>query len=130
MIDGTNLYLRGFSATDGEVNVPGEHMVVREGDTVRITVHNTLNSSHSFAIPGIAGADTGTIGGGQSKTIEFEATKWGSYLYHDRLNAPYNRLVGLHGGFAVMPAGSSTEMKPGTPQELYPDSPTFAQQYF
>lgn len=130
MIDGTNLYLKGFSATDDEVNVPGEHMVVREGDTVRITIRNTLNTSHSFTIPGISGADTGTIRGGQSKTIEFKATKWGSYLYHDRLNAPYNRLVGLHGGFAVMPAGSSTKMKPGTPQELYPGSPEFVQQYF
>lgn len=130
MIDGTDVYLRGFSSAIGQVNVPGEHIVVQEGDTVRITVENTLTTDHSFYIEGIPGADTGVIHGGQSKTIEFVADTWGSYLYHDRLNAPYNRLVGLHGGFAVMPAGSSTAMKPGTPQELYPGSPTFVQQYF
>ena len=45
----------------------------------------------------------------------------GSYLYYDGINAPYNRLVGLHGGFAVMPAGSRNE--------LYSGSPTFVQQY-
>lgn len=130
MIDGTNVYLRGFSSSPGVVSVPGEHLVVQEGDTVRITIENTLNSSHSFYIDGINGADTGVIQGGGSKTIEFVADKWGSYLYHDRLNAPYNRLVGLHGGFAVMPSGSSTAMKPGTPQELFPGSRTFVQQYF
>lgn len=130
MIDGTDVYLRGFSSAEGVVNVPGEHMIVREGDTVEITIHNTLGTSHSFYIDGIKDADSGVIRGGETRIVRFKADKWGSYLYHDRLNAPYNRLVGLHGGFAVMPAGNSTELKPGTPTELYPGSPTFVQQYF
>ena len=130
MIDGTNVYLRGFSSSSSGLNVPGEHMIVQEGDTVEITIENTLDTDHSFYIKGISGADTGTVRGGRSKTISFKADKWGSYLYHDRLNAPYNRLVGLHGGFAVMPKGNSTELKPGSPTYLYPGSKTFVQQYF
>ena len=45
----------------------------------------------------------------------------GSFLFYDKLNAPYNRLAGLHGGLVVMPSGSTSE--------LYPGSPTFVQQY-
>jgi hypothetical protein len=95
-------------------------MIVQEGDTVRITVINTLGTSHSFVIDGMV--DSGRISGGQSRTIQFTAGAPGSYLYYDGRNAPYNRLTGLHGGFAVMPQGSSNQ--------VYSGSPTFVQQYF
>lgn len=118
--DGVNVYFRGFSRSTSFPDVPGESMVVQQGDTVRITVVNTLASSHSFVIDGLV--DSGTIRGGRTHTVEFSAESAGSFLYYDKLNAPYNRVTGLHGGFAVMPAGSS--------DELYAGSPTFAQQYF
>jgi FtsP/CotA-like multicopper oxidase with cupredoxin domain len=118
--DGVNVYFRGFSRSTAAPDVPGESLVVQQGDTVRITLVNTLSSSHSFVIDGLV--DSGSIGGGRTRTIEFSADKAGSFLYYDKLNAPYNRVTGLHGGFAVMPAGSS--------DELYAGSPTFEQQYF
>ena len=118
--DGVNVYFRGFSPSSNSLAVPGEQLVVQQGDTVRITIVNTLGTSHSFKIDGVV--DSGRISGGQTRTIEFQANDPGSYLYYDARNAPYNRLVGLHGGFAVMPAGSDNE--------LYPGSPTFVQQYF
>jgi len=117
--DGSEVYFRGFSRSENSLNVPGEALVVQAGDTVKITVINTLSSDHSFVIDGLV--DSGIISGGQSKTVEFLAIAHGSYLYYDKLNAPYNRLLGLHGGMAVMPAGSSSE--------LYPGSPSFVQQY-
>lgn len=120
MITGENVYLRGFSANNSALDVPGESFIVQEGDTIRVTIENTLTSTHSFVIDGLV--DSGPIAGGQSKTIEFTASKPGSFLYYDAENAPYNRLLGLHGGMAVMPKGSSNE--------LYPGSPTFVQQYF
>lgn len=119
-IDGSNIYFRGYSSGPGGLSIPGESMIVQEGDTVRVTVHNTLNTTHSFVIDGLV--NSGPIYGGGSRTIEFTASKWGTYLYYDSRNAPYNRLVGLHGGLAVMPRGSSNE--------LYPGSRRFVQQYF
>jgi hypothetical protein len=118
--DGTDVYFRGYSSSPGSLDVPGESLIVQEGDTVRITLVNTLNTSTSFVIDGLV--DSGRIYPGQTKTVQFSAGSYGSYLYYDKRNAPYNRLLGLHGGLAVMPQGSSNE--------LYPGSPTFVQQYF
>lgn len=118
--DGVDVYFRGFSPDTSSLTVPGAQMIVQEGDTVNITVENTLGSDHSFVIDGVV--DSGVIRGGNSKTISFIADKAGTYLYYDGQNAPYNRLVGLHGGLAVMPNGSSNE--------VYDGSPTFVQQYF
>jgi len=118
--DGVDVYFRGFSPDTASLTVPGAQMIVQEGDTVNITIENTLDTDHSFVIDGVV--DSGVIRGGNNKTISFTANNAGTYLYYDNLNAPYNRLVGLHGGFAVMPNGSSNE--------LYDGSPRFVQQYF
>ncbi len=119
-IDNTNVYFRGFSSSPNGLNVPGESLIVQEGDTIQTTIVNTLNTSHSFVIDGLV--DSGVIRAGETRILEFIASSHGSFMYYDRINAPYNRLLGLHGGLAVMPQGSSNE--------LYPGSPTFAQQYF
>lgn len=118
--DGVNVYFRGFSSSAGSLDVPGESLIVQEGDTVRITIYNTLGTSHSFVIDGMV--DSGRIRGGNAVTVQFTAENPGTHLYYDGRNAPYNRLAGLHGGFAVMPSGSSNE--------LYAGSPTFVQQKF
>jgi len=118
--DGVDVYFRGFSASQGSLNVPGEQMIVQQGDTVRITIHNTLGTSHSFKIDGVV--DSGRIAGGRSVTVQFTAQDPGSYLYYDARNAPYNRVTGLHGGLAIMPSGSSNR--------LYDGSPTFKKQLF
>jgi len=120
MLTGETVYLRGFSSSSSGLNVPGESMVVQEGDTVNIKIVNTLSTPHSFVINGMV--DSGTIYGGQTKNLSFTAKNPGSYVYHDKLNAPYNTLIGLHGGFAVMPYNK--------PNQLYSGSPTFVQQYF
>jgi FtsP/CotA-like multicopper oxidase with cupredoxin domain len=122
--DGVNVYFRGFSSSSSRLNVPGESMIVQEGDTVNITIVNTLGSSHSFVIDGIDDnqVDSGRIYGGQTRTVSFRARNPGSYLYYDDRNAPYNRVTGLHGGIAVMPYGRSNQ--------LYAGSRTFVQQKF
>lgn len=117
--DGVDVYFRGFSPDNNNLTVPGAQMIVQEGDTVQVTIVNTLGTSHSFKIDGVV--DSGRIDGGETKTIEFQVNDAGSYLYYDASNAPYNRLSGLHGAFAVMPNGSS--------DELFSGSNTFKQQY-
>lgn len=119
-ITGEDVYFLGYSSSSSALNIPGESFVVQEGDTVNVTVVNTLGTSHSFVIDGQV--DSGTIAGGTTQTVSFTATGSGSFMYYDKLNAPYNRLCGLHGGMAIMPSGSS--------DELYPGSPTFVQQQF
>lgn len=118
--DGVSVYFRGYSSSSGVLNVPGEQMVAQVGDTVRVTITNTLNSTHNFVINGVV--NSGAIGGGQTKTVSFSVSKPGSYMYHDNYNGEFNRLLGMHGGLAIMPSGSTSE--------LYPGSPRFVQQYF
>jgi hypothetical protein len=120
LITGESVYFRGFSQSNNSLNIPGESFVVQEGDTVRITIVNTLNTTHSFVIDGLV--DSGPIGRGQTRTVQFTASKPGSHLYYDKQNAPYNRLIGLHGGLAIMPQNRSNQ--------IYAGSPTFVQQYF
>lgn len=120
MITGEDVYFRGYSNSNNTLNLPAESIVAQEGDTIRLTIVNTLNTSHNFVIDAL-GVNSGTIGRGQSRTVEFAASKAGSYLFYDNLN-PYNRQLGLHGGLAIMPNGRDNM--------LYDGSPTFVQQYF
>jgi len=119
-ITGEDVYYMGYSSSTTALNIPGESFIVQEGDTVDITIVNTLQTPHSFVIDGQV--DSGVIDPGTTKTVSFTATGSGSFMYYDKLNAPYNRLCGLHGGMAIMPSGSSNE--------LYPGSLTFVQQQF
>lgn len=118
--DGVPVYFKGFSRTGDSLTVPGEFFLVTEGETITITVHNTLGVDHSFVIDGLV--DSGVIRAGESVELNFVAGAPGSYLFYDKLNAPYNRLIGLHGAMGILPAGSD--------DELYSGSPQFMQQYY
>jgi len=118
--DGQDVYFKGYSDRASTLTVPGQSLIVQEGDSVNITVVNTLDTDHSYVIDGLV--DSGPIGAGQTVTVSFSAANPGSYLFYDNLNAPYNRVLGLHGGLAIMPSGSS--------DELYAGSRKFKQQYF
>jgi FtsP/CotA-like multicopper oxidase with cupredoxin domain len=49
-------------------------------------------------------ADSGAIAPGETKQLSFEAPAAGTYLYQDGVNAPVNRVLGLHGALVVMTA--------------------------
>lgn len=119
-IDGTDVYFRGYSSAANTLNVPGESMIVQQGDTVQITLINTLDTDHNFVIDGMA--DSGRVAAGSSRTFSFTAGNPGTYMFYDNMNGNYNQLLGLHGGLAVMPINSSNE--------LYPGSRTFVKQLF
>jgi len=118
--DGTDVYFKGYSDSSSTLTVPGQSLIVQEGDSVNVTIINTLNSDHSYVIDGIV--DSGRIRGGDTVTVSFIASNPGSHLFYDNLNAPYNRVLGLHGGLAIMPSGAG--------DQLYAGSRTFKQQYF
>jgi hypothetical protein len=82
---------------------PGPTIFATEGDTIRINITNNLDEPHAFFIPGMF--NSGPIAPGQTIRKFFTAGKGGTYLYHDNLNTPVNRVMGLHGAFIVMPKG-------------------------
>ena len=113
--------------------VPGPQIFAFEGDKITVNVTNALDGPHAFIIPGRRPGDnpmvdTGPIAPGATVSVTFEAKDPGTYLYHDNLNAPVNRVMGLHGAFVVMPqaavAGHKlTPYKNPTPavQQLFDD---------
>lgn len=101
--------------------IPGPHIFTTIGSTVKISITNALDEPHAFYIRGVV--NSGPIQPGETKTIEFIASKAGTYLYYDNLNQPVNRMMGLHGALVVMPTN------PVAGQKFTPySSPTLAVQ--
>jgi hypothetical protein len=88
---------------------PAPQIFATEGDRVVINVTNNLNGPHAFFIPGMA--DTGPIAPGASAQVDFIMGAPGTYLYYDNLNAPVNRVMGLHGALVVMPRAAAAGHK-------------------
>jgi hypothetical protein len=111
--------------------MPGPLIETVEGDTIELSVTNTLHDKHGFAIPGVPGiAGTGVeIPPGETKVLSFPAPKAGSYMYLDHLNAPVSRVLGLHGPMVVLPAAGNTPYSELTPnvQQLFNDLGTTEQ---
>jgi hypothetical protein len=86
---------------------PGPTIYATGGDVINMTVTNELDEPHAFFIPGFAGANTGPIPPLQNAPANVANISFtvgaGAYLYYDNLNAPVNRVMGLHGALVVMP---------------------------
>ena len=111
MIDGTIVYMVFF--------FEGEHahppLEALEGETIAIKVTNADTVPHGFAITGIPAASIASIPPEQTRTVTFTAPFGGSYIYHDPLDAPINRLVGLYGAFVITPRLGTTPAGSPTP---------------
>lgn len=93
---------------DGKV--PGPFLRVREGDTVRLTLHNSATSLHHHSIdlhavtgPG-GGAAATIVAPGESKTITFKALHPGLFIYHcAHPNVATHMAHGMYGLILVEP---------------------------
>ncbi len=113
MIDGKIVYMVFYFLTTGQ---PQPVLRYREGETVSLSVTNNDIVAHGFAITGIPQATVAAIPPGETRLVPmFVAPVGGSYLYHDPLEAPLNRILGLHGAFVVDPALGTTAMGSPTP---------------
>lgn len=128
MPDGVSVYFQSFADSTTALNLPATSLICQEGDTLSITVVNRLLKTHNFVIGGLKAGDpplasTGNIASGATGTINITIPTGaaGTYMFYDNVTS-YNRFLGLHGGLAIMPAGSSNT--------LYPNSPTFKYQKF
>ena len=81
---------------------PGPIIFTTTGATMTINVTNDLDEPHAFSIPAL-GFTTGPIAVGAKVTKKLKARQAGTFLYYDDMNAPVNRVMGLHGALIVMP---------------------------
>jgi FtsP/CotA-like multicopper oxidase with cupredoxin domain len=92
--------------------VPGPQIRVREGDRVRVIVHNELPEStaihfHGLETPndqdGVPFITQPPIKPGTSYTYEFTVPNAGSHMYHSHHNAATQTMLGMLGAFVVEP---------------------------
>jgi hypothetical protein len=115
MVDETPVYMWLYAdKATGTPHYPGPLLLANDGDEITVNLRNLLDEEHSFVIPGVV--DSGPIAPAGSATVTFMAPAPGQYLYHDALNAPVNRVLGLHGMLMVMPLSGNTPYASPTPQ--------------
>lgn len=121
LVDGTSIFTWQFRDSAG--SGPGaltSGLMVKEGDTVNISVTNDLDRDINLVIPGVL-SNTPAVSPGASLTYSFIAPAAGSYFYTDDLNGEIGKAMGLSGPLVVMPSdGSNT---------LYSGGPGFDRQY-
>jgi Multicopper oxidase len=96
----------GFASTDpAPATLPGPVLVVDQGQTVTITIHNGLSSNLSLALPAVTGLVPDQTGAapGASKAYTFVASRPGTYLYEAGHTADGARqaAMGLVGALVV-----------------------------
>jgi hypothetical protein len=105
------IYKMKADGVDVPADCPGPTIVANLGESIQINIANDLDEPHSFFIPGRAAGDppmfdSGLIKPGETFSGTFTATQSGAFLYHDNLNAPVNRVMGLHGALVVRPTAA------------------------
>jgi FtsP/CotA-like multicopper oxidase with cupredoxin domain len=100
--------------------VPGPQIRAREGDRVRVVLHNELEEStsihfHGLEVPndqdGVPFITQPPVKPGESHTYEFTVPNAGSHMYHSHHNAAIQVGNGLLGAFIVDPKNRAAEPK-------------------
>ncbi len=138
-VAGTNLPIWGFATKDVDstgqpvpATAPGPLLVLTQGDTVTVTLHNGLNSNVSLALPGQAAVDNARAGDDVTgaaplgtATYKFTASRPGTFVYEAGHTKDGARQVamGLAGAMVVLPStpGSSDGNPSGYPDTSYDD---------
>jgi FtsP/CotA-like multicopper oxidase with cupredoxin domain len=107
--------------------VPGPQIRVREGDRVRVILHNKLPEStvihfHGLELAnelyGVPFVTQPPVKPGQSFTYEFVVPNAGSHMYHSHHNAAKQVGLGLLGAFIVEPKNHGPYDKPDIDEVL------------
>ena len=139
MLGGAPINIWGFSSTGaaGSATAPGPLLVVNQGDTVSVTLHNQIAGQQvSLTFPGqpttafaagslsAAAEETGIGTADPAKTYTFTASRAGTFIYEAGHTANGTRQVamGLAGALVVRPAdGSAYGAATGYPTTTYDD---------
>jgi FtsP/CotA-like multicopper oxidase with cupredoxin domain len=120
MIDLSPVFHWVFASPQTGPSFPGPVIFATQGDLITLRVTNNLPEVHGFRIMG-TNIQIPAINPGLSKAVRFAVPAAGTYLYVDPLNAPVNRVLGLHGAFIVLPkypAGTRANPSNRTPYTL------------
>ena len=129
MPDGNSVYMWSYGTEQGGFQVPGPTLCVTEGDTVTVTLTNTLAEPVSIAFPGMTGvqADGAPVqpvlgtgdritslvkpaaANGGTVTYTFTAARPGTYLYNSGTDQAKQIQMGLYGALIVRPAGAPSQ---------------------
>ena len=98
----------GPAGTNLFPSFPGPAIFATAGDTLTLNITNNLPAGvpHGFQIVGTK-IKTGPIDPGKTASITFTVPEGGTYMYIDPLNAPINRVLGLHGALISLPAAKA-----------------------
>ena len=110
--DGNDVFMWGYSADSADFQAPGPVLCVNQGDSVTVTLHNTLPEPVSIVFPGqegvsasggAAGLLTNEAPTGGSVTYTFTASRPGTYLYESGSDPSKQVEMGLYGALVVRP---------------------------
>lgn len=122
--DANNLLTWGFGDDNnadpilaGQLQYPGPTLIVNQGDSVQVSLTNTLSEPVSIVFPGQTGvtASGGTPGllanevasGDAPVVYSFTATEPGTYMYQSGSHPELQIEMGLVGALIVCPAGTT-----------------------
>ncbi len=117
---GRTIPIWGWSGSaTGDPTLPGPVLVVDQGSTVKLEVHNELPDNLSLAVPGIPAADLGSgfggtasttgIATGTSQTFTLTASRPGTFVYEagHTSNGARQVAMGVAGVLVVRPVGGA-----------------------
>lgn len=99
--------------------VPGPTLRFRQGDHVRINVHNRLPATttvhwHGLILPNVmdgpAQVTQSPIQSGQMYRYEFTAVQSGTYFYHSHDHVDRQQSLGLYGALIIDPSNAADEI--------------------
>jgi FtsP/CotA-like multicopper oxidase with cupredoxin domain len=115
--DGDSMLMWGFALGEGRMQYPGPTLILRQGDTVTVTLRNSLPreaGNVSIVFPGHEVTASGGVEGVLTReappdnttvvTYTFTATRPGTYVYHSGTRPDLQVEMGLVGVIVVRPA--------------------------
>ena len=115
--DGNSVLIWGYANGNGTVQYPGPTLIVNQGDTITINLHNQLPVPTSIVFPGQTKVmATGGVSGlltreapanGGTVTYTFPASEPGTYLYNSGTRPDLQVEMGLVGTIIVRPQVST-----------------------
>jgi Multicopper oxidase len=115
---GESVYMWGYANGGGMMQLPGPTLIVTEGQTITVTLHNALPiaaGNVSIVFPGqvvstsggVPGALTQEAPNGGSVTYTFTASRPGTFQYHSGSQPDLQVEMGLYGALIVRPNAAS-----------------------
>ncbi|MGZ8174690.1 MULTISPECIES: multicopper oxidase domain-containing protein [Methylobacter] len=108
LTSGVTVPVWGYAAAAADpAGLPGPVLIVNQGDTVTVTLHNALSEPTALLFQGqsLPPDTVGTAAGG-NKSYTFTASEPGTYMYEAGLpeNTQHQPAMGLYGALVVRPA--------------------------